>query len=314
MPPTLAATFAIGAGTAFLDNGGTTVFENGSATTLTGNLQLNNPTTTIQVGTTFSGGGRLVNSLTKTLRLLDGANVGVLIENQGTLEIGASPGQATGLDFQQDASGDLHIELQGTGLAQFDRLTLTGAAQLAGNVNVSLLGGFAPTLGNTFNFVSATGGISGTFDSLTQPVGMPAGLFFGLAYQATFAQLVVIDHLPGDYNKNGVVNTADYVVWRGTLGQVVTALSGADGSGNGVIDAGDYNFWRVNFGQTAAGSGSGAATNAAVPETSSMLLMLGLASLTSCALRFERRFAQTAFATCFHDLARVCQPIQDRSG
>jgi hypothetical protein len=264
---------SVTAGTAFLDNGGTTVFENGSATTLTGNLQLNNPTTTIQAGATFSGGGRLINSVTRTLRPLDGANVGVLIENQGTLEIGASHGQATGLDFQQNPSGALHIELQGTGLAQFDRLTFTGAAQLAGNVNVSLLGGFAPALGNMFNFVSATGGISGNFDSLTQPAGMPAGLFFGLAYQATFAQLVVIDHLPGDYNKNGVVDAADYVVWRDTAGDVVSALGGADGNGNGVIDAGDYNFWRGHFGDTAAGSGSGAATSVAVPEPKTFLLL-----------------------------------------
>jgi hypothetical protein len=264
----------VSAGTAFLDNGGTTVFESGSATTLMGNLQLNNPATTIQAGATFSNGGRLINSATRTLRLLDGADVAVLVENQGTLEIGSSPGQATGLDFQQNASGALNVELQGTGLAQFDRLTLTGAAQLAGNVNVSLLGGFAPVLGNTFNFVSATGGVSGTFDSLTQPAGMPAGLFVGLAYQATFAQLVVIDHLPGDYNKNGVVDAADFVVWRdSTLGQIVTALSGADGNGNGMVDAGDYDFWRSHFGQTAAGSGSGLATSSAVPEPTALLLL-----------------------------------------
>ena len=272
---------SISAGTAFLDNGGTTVFENGSATTLTGNLQLNNPATTIQAGATFSGGGKLINSSSKTLQLLDGTNVGVLLENQGNLEIGASPGQATGLDFQQDASGALHIELQGTGLAQFDRLTLTGAAQFAGNVNVSLLGGFAPTLGNVFNFVSATGGISGSFESLTQSAGMPAGLFFGLAYQATFAQLVVIDHLPGDYNKNGIVDAADYVVWRDTLGQVVTALSGADGNGNGMIDADDYGVWKANFGNH---SGSGASANSAVPEPATVLMLL-TAILAICGRR-----------------------------
>ena len=185
-----------------------------------------------------------------------------------------SAGQATGLDYQQDASGRMHVEIAGTGLAQFDRLNLTGAAQLAGAVDVSLLGGFLPALGNTFNFLSATGGVTGSFDSLTQPAGMPAGLFFGVLYQATFAQLMVIDHLPGDYNKNGVVDAADYVVWRHTLGQVVSALSGADGNGNGMIDAGDYNFWRANFGQVAAGSGSGGSANASVPEPATLVLLM----------------------------------------
>ena len=48
-------------------------------------------------------------------------------------------------------------------------------------------------------------------------------------------QLVVIDHLPGDYNKNGVVDTADYVVWRKTLGQAAAYFSGADGNGNSKV-------------------------------------------------------------------------------
>ena len=54
---------------------------------------------------------------------------------------------------------------------------------------------------------------------------LPAGLFYGVAYQPTFSQLVVVDHLPGDYNKNRAVDGGDYVVWRKTLGQVVAVLS-----------------------------------------------------------------------------------------
>jgi hypothetical protein len=55
--------------------------------------------------------------------------------------------------------------------------------------------------------------------------------------------------LPGDYNLNGVVDGADYVLWRKTQGTSVTAFSGADGDGNGVIDASDYGVWRAHFGQ-----------------------------------------------------------------
>jgi hypothetical protein len=56
--------------------------------------------------------------------------------------------------------------------------------------------------------------------------------------------------LIGDYNRNGVVDSADYVVWRNTVGQQVANFSGADGSGNGLIDNDDYNIWRANFGAT----------------------------------------------------------------
>ena len=102
---------------------------------------------------------------------------------------------------------------------------------------------------------------------------MPAGLFFGVAYQTFLAQLVVIDHLPGDYNKNGVVDTADYVVWRKTLGQAVAFLSGADGNGTGAVDNGDYSCWRANFG-VMAGGGPSAAMNAGVPEPATLALLI----------------------------------------
>jgi hypothetical protein len=56
---------------------------------------------------------------------------------------------------------------------------------------------------------------------------------------------------PGDYNQNGVVDAADYVVWRKTLGDtVVEPFSGADGNGNSMIDESDYQVWRSNFGAT----------------------------------------------------------------
>jgi serralysin len=72
-----------------------------------------------------------------------------------------------------------------------------------------------------------------------------------------------VEGLVGDYNRNGTVDAADYVVWRNTTSQAVPPFSGADGNGNGTIDAGDYNIWRANFGRT-AGAGSGAGVSNAV--------------------------------------------------
>ncbi len=82
----------------------------------------------------------------------------------------------------------------------------------------------------------------------------------------------------GDYNRNGMVDAADYVVWRKTLGQAGTGLA-ADGNGNDAIDAGDYTFWRARFGNT-AGSGSAATLaapaniGASVPEPATGALLL----------------------------------------
>jgi hypothetical protein len=75
--------------------------------------------------------------------------------------------------------------------------------------------------------------------------------------------------LMGDYNGNGTVDAADYVVWRKT--------DSANPAG--------YNTWRANFGRT-AGGGAALAIAAGVPEPATW----GLACLAMClAASFRRR-------------------------
>ena len=57
-------------------------------------------------------------------------------------------------------------------------------------------------------------------------------------------------YLAGDYNLSGVVDNADYNLWRAEYGTVIE--SSADGNGNGVVDAADYTIWRDNLGKTLA--------------------------------------------------------------
>jgi hypothetical protein len=52
----------------------------------------------------------------------------------------------------------------------------------------------------------------------------------------------------GDYNGNGVVDAADYVVWRDNLGSTESHFYQGDGSGDGVVDNADYGLWVANFG------------------------------------------------------------------
>jgi hypothetical protein len=53
---------------------------------------------------------------------------------------------------------------------------------------------------------------------------------------------------PADYNDNGQVDAADYVIWRKQLNQMVPAGTGADGNGDGTVNVADYTLWRTNFG------------------------------------------------------------------
>jgi hypothetical protein len=77
--------------------------------------------------------------------------------------------------------------------------------------------------------------------------------------------IIVPPDLFGDYNLNGVVDAADYLVWRKTLGGTnVPAYSGADGDGDTTIDQDDYVVWRAHFGQTLPQPGSGASEASSV--------------------------------------------------
>ena len=96
--------------------------------------------------------------------------------------------------------------------------------------------------------------------------------------------LVANPGLAGDYNSNGVVDAADYVMWRknaGTSNALPNNLIG------GTIGMAQYNQWRANFGNTAPGTGSstGAMANAAVPEPATLLLIFTAAG---CYLRRGR--------------------------
>jgi subtilisin family serine protease len=77
----------------------------------------------------------------------------------------------------------------------------------------------------------------------------------------------------GDYNRNGSVDTADYVIWRKNLGSsVATAYAVADGSGNRNVGAEDHAVWRSHYDQTITppgpGSGSGSAAESPFATTS----------------------------------------------
>jgi hypothetical protein len=80
--------------------------------------------------------------------------------------------------------------------------------------------------------------------------------------------------LPGDYNSDGVVEVADYVLWRKTNGTSGSGLA-ADGSGptigvpDSTVDQHDYNYWRANYGTSA---GAGSASNSPVPEPTTALI------------------------------------------
>ncbi len=175
-----------------------------STVSLLGNLRLVTTNGLIQAGVVFSGGGSLIIPNGSLVALDPSANIDVLIDNSGTLRIGGnSIGRVDAKDFQQNSTGTLGFQIGGTGLTQFDRFVVNGAAQVSGALDLSLSGGFVPVLGQTFNILSATSGVSGSFSTVTQPPGMPAGLVFRVNYLPTLAQVEVVSSSAYDVWING---------------------------------------------------------------------------------------------------------------
>jgi hypothetical protein len=58
----------------------------------------------------------------------------------------------------------------------------------------------------------------------------------------------------GDYNLNGIVDAADYTIWRDRFGSSVYPGFGADGNNTGVVDPFDRLVWRANFGVRSPGT------------------------------------------------------------
>jgi T5SS/PEP-CTERM-associated repeat protein len=202
---------------------------------------------------------------------------GNLTNSGGTLAPGAPTGttNVTG-DYAQN-SGTLAIELASP--SSFDKLVVTGTLTAGGTLSVSLLGGYSPAAGATFDILDWTN-LVGTFSTLQLPP-LSGSLTWNTTALYTSGVLAVAGAgLVGDYNSNGSVDAADYIVWRKTLGQSGSGLP-ADGDGDGMIDPGDYDVWRTNFGRTAGGGA--ALTVALVPEPEALfILVIGLVAVAFC--------------------------------
>ncbi|MEX2168375.1 MAG: NHL repeat-containing protein [Pirellulales bacterium] len=87
-------------------------------------------------------------------------------------------------------------------------------------------------------------------------------------YDLVFKPAAVPEHIVGDYNRNGIVDAADYTIWRDQFGTLVEEGTGPDGNNNGFVDSFDRLIWRESFGRTNIDGGA-----ASVPEPASYLLI-----------------------------------------
>ncbi|MEQ8848269.1 MAG: GxGYxYP family putative glycoside hydrolase [Botrimarina sp.] len=141
-------------------------------------------------------------------------------------------------------------------------------------------------LGEAAPFVDASGYAENEWHTITATAVAPAGAAIGDVRLSTYfgpfsGGRVLIDNvslrplvgIAGDYNGDGVIDAADYTVWRDSEGQRVTPGANADGNRDGVINQADLDVWRNAYGLFEASS-------PAVPEPAAAALF-GLASLAA---------------------------------
>ena len=206
-----------------------------------------------------------------------------------TVEIGGivrSTSLSVGGDYLQ--LDDTTLELKLFNESTFDRLIVAGNIHARGTLAVLLDPGFVPAAGQVFDVLDfAT--LTGAFTNLALP-DLGGGLGWDHSALATSGELAIVSvALPGDYNDDGLVDAADYTVWRDTVGQEGPGLA-ADGNHDEHVDEQDYALWKTNFGTT-SGIAATAANSAAVPEPTSLLLAVGSISgvISLCRRRALRR-------------------------
>jgi hypothetical protein len=156
---------------------------------------------------------------------------------------------------------------------------VTASEPLAGETGLNCTAENDPSV-NRCGEAMGSYSVAGNLATLTLPIdfliggGTPEVRFTG-TLTATHS---LVEPLTGDYNENGVVDAADYVVWRDKLGTMSSLPNDDIG---GTIGDSHFTQWRDNFGRSAA-AGLGSAE---VPEPATFSLLL-----LSCLAAWGRSF------------------------
>jgi hypothetical protein len=98
------------------------------------------------------------------------------------------------------------------------------------------------------------------------------GNSFSTSIAARTLQVFVIPGVTGDYNRDGTVSAADYVVWRKAEG-TTTQLPNDDGIG-GSVGLAQYDLWRASFGNPGGAAASSPPNELSVPEPTALTMAL----------------------------------------
>ena len=207
-----------------------------------------------------------------------GRSIGVLTVNGGLI-------QTTASTLAVELAGNDNTDLQ---QPQFDQLVLTGVVSLGGSLEVSLIDGYIPAIGEQIPIITTrSGGISGTFANVS--VGVDSTVITGVevsvlySFQAVTVQITAAK-LIGDLNGDGIVGIGDLNIVLSNWNQNVESDSWlfGDPSGDGFVGLEDLNVvlgaWNATLPPQQGGT-------VAVPEPVSWAIWGSGVVLVSCRRR-----------------------------
>jgi len=190
---------------------------------------------------------------------------GVVIGGYRVFNAGVANISGGKVDYEFDAASGSHVNFYGT---QFE-------------INGAAIPGLS--LGTPLVLTTRDKVLTGTLmDGTTFSIYLASTDDFGVdsfSPTGTLTLYLLAPKISGDFNNDGTVDSADYVMWR-DMKTIVNVARGTNGDANydGQVTDADYMIWRAHFTSPPAFGAS-----AAVPEPSAMLL--ALIGLTSAIIR-----------------------------
>ncbi|MEZ6191782.1 MAG: hypothetical protein R3C45_10895 [Phycisphaerales bacterium] len=161
-------------------------------------------------------------------------------------------------------------------------INITGDALLAGTLQLSLINGFDPVVGQNFQIINADN-INGTFD-IVLAADLGSGKAFEVIYNPNNVTLLVTGPLKGDLNGDGFVGIDDLNIVLGNWNQSVPPGDPlADPSGDDFVGIEDLNAVLGNW-----NAGTPPSYNVNIPEpTTGILLIYAIIPLAARTGRYK---------------------------
>ncbi|QDS97986.1 beta strand repeat-containing protein [Adhaeretor mobilis] len=177
-------------------------------------------------------------------------------------------------------SGELHIEFGGTTIGEFDQLDSTGTINLDGDLLVTFSdidNGYVPSAGDEFTIIQSTSALNGAFDSilLAESGGGRSIEWAPVDFSdpnKIVLQIASTNFFAADYDEDGDVDPDDLAVWNSGYGTFPASHTDGDGDGSLRTDGGDFLVWQQQL-------GLGTTVSAAVPEPTTLSLLLAVAAI-----------------------------------